>query len=113
MHAMNRTGDICAMAADGLRPETLKVDGGMAQNDLFMQRLADVLGLAVRRPANPESTAFGVACLAGLGCGLYRSVQEIAALSRSETRFEPTMNAADRDLQIAGWRNALRRVRSI
>ena len=102
-----------AMAADGLRPETLKVDGGMAQNDLFMQRLADVLGLAVRRPANPESTAFGVACLAGLGCGLYRSVQEIAALSRSETRFEPTMNAADRDLQIAGWRNALRRVRSI
>jgi glycerol kinase len=101
-----------AMAADGRRPETLKVDGGMAQNDFLMQRLADVLGLAVRRPANPESTAFGVACLAGLGCGLYRSVQELASLSRSEKRFEPAMNTADRDLQIAGWRNALRRVRS-
>jgi glycerol kinase len=101
-----------AMAADGLRPESLKVDGGMSQNNLFMQRLADVLGLTVRRPANPESTAFGAACLAGLGCGLYRSLQEIAALSRSETRFESTLGAPERETQISGWRNALRRVRS-
>jgi glycerol kinase len=101
-----------AMAADGLRPESLKVDGGMSQNNSLMQRLADVLGLTVRRPANPESTAFGAACLAGLGCGLYRSLQEIAALSRSETRFESTLGAPERETQIAGWRNALRRVRS-
>jgi glycerol kinase len=101
-----------AMAADGLRPETLKVDGGMSQNNLFMQRLADVLGMAVRRPTNPESTAFGAACLAGLGCGLYRSLEDIAALHRSETRFEPALGAPEREIQITGWRNALRRVRS-
>jgi glycerol kinase len=101
-----------AIAADGLRPETLKVDGGMSQNNLFMQRLADVLGMAVRRPTNAESTAFGAACLAGLGCGLYRSMEDIAALSRSETRFEPALGAPERDLQISGWRDALRRVRS-
>src|SRR6202023_1542006 len=69
-----------AMAADGLRPESLKVDGGMAQNDLFMQRLSDLLGMQIRRPTNPESTAFGAACLAGLGCGMYRWVHDIAAL---------------------------------
>jgi glycerol kinase len=101
-----------AMAADGMRPESLKVDGGMSQNNLLMQRLADVVGLAVRRPANPESTAFGAACLAGLGCGLYRSLEEIAALSRTETRFESTLGAPEREAQILGWRNALRRVRS-
>jgi glycerol kinase len=101
-----------AMAADGLRPETLKVDGGMSQNNLFMQRLADVLGIGIRRPTNPESTAFGAACLAGLGCGVYRTLQDIAALSRSETRFDPTLGAPERETQIAGWRNALRRVRS-
>src|SRR5580704_1819676 len=82
-----------AMAADGLRPETLKVDGGMSQNDLFLQRLADVLGMAIRRPAIAESTAFGAACLAGLGCGVYGSLQEIAALRRTETRFEPVASA--------------------
>ena len=101
-----------AMAADGLRPGTLKVDGGMAQNALFMQRLADVLGIGIRRPVNAESTAFGAACLAGLGLGVYRSLQEIAALRRPETGFEPALSQPERELQIAGWRAALRRVRS-
>ena len=101
-----------AMAADGQRPESLKVDGGMSQNNLFMQRLADLTGMEIRRPANAESTAFGAACLAGLGCGIYRSVQDIAALGRSETRFEPNLSAPDRAAQISGWRDALRRVRS-
>ena len=100
------------MCACGLRPENLKVDGGMSQNDLFMQRLADLLGMEIRRPTNPESTAFGAACLAGLGCGMYRSVHDIAALGRSETRFKPTLSAPERDGQISGWRDALRRVRS-
>ena len=101
------------MAADGLRPERLKVDGGMSQNDLFMQRLADLSGMQITRPTNPESTAFGAACLAGLGCGVYRSLQDIAALPRSESRFEPALSASERNSQITGWRDALRRVRSI
>jgi glycerol kinase len=101
-----------AMAADGMRPATLKVDGGMSRNDLFMQRLADILGIEILRPANPESTAFGAACLAGLGLGTYRSLQDIAALSRAGARFEPVLRAPERDEQIAGWRNALQRVRS-
>jgi glycerol kinase len=101
-----------AMAADGERPTTLKVDGGMAQNDSFMQRLADVLGIPILRPANPESTAFGAACLAGLGCGRYRSFADIAALSRADARFEPRLRAVERDAQVAGWRQALERVRT-
>jgi glycerol kinase len=101
-----------AMAADGQQPATLKVDGGMSQNGLFMQRLADVLGIPILRPANAESTAFGAACLAGLGCGIYRSLQDIADLNRSDARFEPQLDARDRDAQIAGWRQALDRVRT-
>ena len=101
-----------AMAADGQRPETLKVDGGMAQNNLFMQRLADLSGMRIRRPANAESTAFGAACLAGLGCGVYRGVQDIAALGRSETCFEPDLGKPERQAQIDGWHDAVRRVRS-
>ena len=101
-----------AMAADGLKPETLKVDGGMAQNNLLLQRLADVSGLRIRRPANPESTAFGAACLAGLGCGIYRSLQDIAALRRPETHFEPVLSADDRARELSGWRDALKRVTS-
>jgi glycerol kinase len=99
-----------AMAADGLRPANLKVDGGMAQNNLFMQRLADVAGLTILRPKITESTAFGAACLAGLGCGVYGSLNDIAALARADASFQPSLGAPEREAQITGWRNALRRV---
>ena len=100
-----------AMASDGLRPATLKVDGGMAQNVLFMQRLADVLGLDIQRPQITESTAFGAACLAGLGSGIYRSLAEIAALTRTDATFTPGLGEPQRQAHIEGWRRALRRVR--
>jgi glycerol kinase len=100
-----------AMAADGLRPAMLKIDGGMAMNELFMQRLADVLGVPIQRPKITESTAFGAACLAGLGCGIYQSLDDIVKLSRADARCEPRAYA-EREAEIAGWRRALRRVRS-
>jgi glycerol kinase len=100
-----------AMAADGLRPAMLKVDGGMAMNRLFMQRLADVLGVPIQRPKIAESTAFGAACLAGLGCGLFRSLEDIARLAKPDARCEPRAYP-ERDAEIAGWRQALARVRS-
>jgi glycerol kinase len=89
----------------------LKVDGGMAHNGLFLQRLADILMVPIHKPQITESTAFGAACLAGLGCGIFGSLRDIAALAKPAARYEPKP-AADRDAGIAGWRNALQRVRS-
>jgi glycerol kinase len=101
-----------AMAADGIRPASLKVDGGMAQNGLFLQRLADVLDLPILRPVMPESTSFGAACLAGLGSGTYSSLDEITRLWRSDARCEPKLDAATRNREIAGWRAAVKRART-
>ena len=100
------------MAADGIRPASLKVDGGMAQNGLFLQRLADILGLPILRPAMPESTAFGAACLAGLGSGTYSSLEEITRLWKSDVRCEPGLDPHAREREIAGWRAAVKRVRT-
>jgi glycerol kinase len=101
-----------AMAADGVRPATLKVDGGMAQNTFFLQRLADVLGLTILRPKMAESTAFGAACLAGLGRGVYRSLNDVVSLWKPEMKCEPQIDVRLRDREIAGWRDAVRRARS-
>lgn len=103
---------IAAMAADGARTQVLKVDGGMAQNGLFLQRLADVLGLSILRPRITESTAFGAACLAGLGCGVYRSLDDIARLWQPDARREPRLDADMRRLELQGWEAAVRRARS-
>ena len=103
---------IAAMAADGARTQVLKVDGGMAQNGLFLQRLADVLGLSILRPRITESTAFGAACLAGLGCGIYRSMADIARLWQADARCEPRLDPALRSRELQGWESAVARVRS-
>lgn len=101
-----------AMAADGIGPAQLKVDGGMAQNGFFLQRLADVLGVPILRPRMAESTSFGAACLAGLGCGIYKSLDQIAGLWEADVRCEPKLDPAARESEMVGWRAALRRVRS-
>jgi len=101
-----------AMAADGIGPAQLKVDGGMAQNGFFLQRLADVLGVPILRPRMAESTSFGAACLAGLGSGVYESLDEIAGLWEGDVRCEPKLDSGAREREMAGWRAALARVRS-
>jgi glycerol kinase len=101
-----------AMAADGIGPSQLKVDGGMAQNGFFLQRLADVLGVPILRPRMAESTAFGAACLAGLGHGIYRSLEEIARLWEGDVTCQPKLDSVVRTKEMEGWREALKRVRT-
>ena len=101
-----------AMAADGMGPSQLKVDGGMAQNGFFLQRLADVLGVPILRPKMAESTAFGAACLAGLGHGIYRSLEEIARLWEGDVTCQPKLDSEARTKEMEGWREALKRVRT-
>jgi len=103
---------INAMSEDGIRPSVIRVDGGMVANDWFLQFLADILGLPVERPANAESTVLGTAFLAGLQCGVYASVDEIAALWSSDAVFEPLMTEGRRRSLYTGWQDAVSRVRS-
>jgi glycerol kinase len=89
----------------------LRVDGGMAANDWLMQRLADLLGAPVERPALAETTALGAAFLAALGRGILGSLDEVAALWRTERRFAPALPAAERERLVARWRALVARVR--
>ncbi|MEJ0087755.1 MAG: glycerol kinase GlpK [Pseudomonadota bacterium] len=103
---------ITAMQADAGQPLTeLRVDGGAARNSLLMQFQADLLGVPVLRPRNTETTAFGAAALAGLGCGFWSSQQELASLWQLERRFEPRMSATEAGARRARWTQALERSR--
>jgi glycerol kinase len=96
-----------AFAADGAPWEVLKIDGGMASNDWLAQDLADMIGIPVERPANVETTALGAAMLAGIGCGLFRSLEEAAAMRGPVARFAPALDEGRRAERLAGWRRAL------
>jgi glycerol kinase len=101
-----------AMRADGCNPESLRVDGGMAVNDALMQRLADLLGLPVTRPRLTETTALGAAALAGLGAGLFGSLDEIAGRWTADRVFAPALDDAAREAAYDDWKAAVARVRS-
>jgi len=103
---------VSAMSDDGIDPSIIRVDGGMVANDWFLGFLADILGLPVERPVNPESTVLGAAWLAGLQSGVYTSTDEIAALWASDAVFEPTMDDDKRAALYTGWQDAVRRVRT-
>lgn len=103
---------INAMSEDGLKPSTLRVDGGMVSNNWFLQFLADLLELKVERPANAESSALGAALLAGLQCGVFDNTDQIASSWESDRVFESSMSGCQRDSLYAGWRDAVSRVRT-
>ncbi|HEY5720833.1 MAG TPA: glycerol kinase GlpK [Allosphingosinicella sp.] len=109
----NQTHDLMtAFAADGAAWERLKIDGGMSANDWLAQDLADILGLQVERPAFVETTALGAAMLAGIGCGLFRSLEEAAVMRGAVERFEPAPPNEARSERLEGWREAVGRLLS-
>jgi glycerol kinase len=99
-----------AMTADsGVRPTSLKVDGGMVVNELLMQFQADLLGIPVIRPQVIETTALGAAYAAGLGVGLWSSEAEICAHWAENKRWLPNAASnAGKDL-YQKWKKAVTR----
>ncbi|MDQ3140347.1 MAG: FGGY-family carbohydrate kinase, partial [Pseudomonadota bacterium] len=96
-----------AFAADGARWERLKIDGGMVANDWVAQDLADIIDRDVERPRFIETTALGAAMLAGVGCGLFKSLEEATAMRGQVECFAPMMEAETRDRRLAGWQVAV------
>ena len=97
-----------AVAAGAAPVTELRVDGGACVNDLLMQFQADLLGIAVVRPAVTETTALGAAYLAGLSSGLYAGTAELSAMWRAERSFLPSMSRDQAGSLMAKWEHAVR-----
>ena len=104
-----QTSDLAAaFAGDGARWTNLRIDGGMSANDWVAQDLADMLDLPVERPDFVETTALGAAMLAGLGAGLFPSLDEAAAAMRGSVRhFAAGLSDEQRQARLAAWHSAL------
>jgi glycerol kinase len=101
-----------AMTTDaGSRIATLRVDGGAAANDALLGFQADILDVPVERPAVTETTALGAAYLAGLAVGFWEGLDEIEANWALDRRFEPSMDATERERMLRGWHRAVERSR--
>lgn len=101
-----------AMEADGERPDVLRVDGGMVANGWLMQFLSDILGATVDRSTVSETTALGVAYLAGLKAGVFESLEALEKNWQCEMRYTPTMTKEKRDGFYKDWCKSVRKVQS-
>lgn len=96
----------------GIAPRELRVDGKACANDFLMQFQSDILGVAIDRPDNVDTTALGAAFLAGLGCGLWPNTRHLESLRRTERRFEPAISSETRRSLRTLWLRAVQRTLS-
>ena len=90
----------------------IRIDGGMSRSSWFSQRLADLTGVPVGRATYQETTALGAALFAGLGAGVYATVEDAAAARPATERHDPKLDGHGREAAYARWLDAVARVRT-
>ena len=91
--------------------KTLKVDGGATANKYLMQFQSDILNTEVILPECLETTALGVAYLAGLGSGYWKSLDEIKLIHRYKEHYKPQMSQDEIDKRVKKWKKAVEAAR--
>jgi glycerol kinase len=101
-----------SMEADANNAGTeLRVDGGASANDLLLQFQSDLFQFPVIRPQQLESSALGVAYLAGLAVGYWDSLESLQQQWVKEKTFTPSRTPKEVDQLILKWHQAVHRSR--
>ncbi len=87
----------------------LRIDGGMTDNEVFVQALADAIGRPVEISPVKEATTLGAGLLAGLAVGNYGTTDELAGTFSPRRTVEPHGTEADRAGRRERWLAARRR----
>ncbi len=81
----------------------LRVDGGMSDNAVFVQALADAIGRPVEISPVLEATTLGAGLLAGLAIGAYGSTEELARTFTPRATVEPANDELGRSASRERW----------
>lgn len=90
----------------------LRVDGGATKNKLLLQFQADLLNCEIHLPNCLETTALGVAYMAGLGSGYWQSLTEIRKYHCLKEQYKPKMDQKLVLKKYLGWQQAIKSTRS-
>ena len=98
-----------AMKKDtSLQIKSLKVDGGASKNNFLMQFQANIINANVVRAKTMETTALGVAYLAGLHAGVFSSIEQIRKLYDVSQTYYPEMDENVRSNYLLHWKKAVK-----
>ena len=101
-----------AMRKDGLKPNKIKIDGGMVKNNWFSQFLANIINVKTERPKVLETTALGVALFAGYQIGVFKSLDQIKRIWKKDKIFKPKLSNIVRNKLLNGWKLSVKKTLS-
>ena len=90
-----------------IKIKDVRVDGGMIVNNNFIQSIANILQIKIIKPQNIETTALGVAYLAGLNSGLIKDLKTIKKLWESKKTYSPKISKNIVNKAILKWRETV------
>ena len=91
--------------------KSLRVDGGISNNEFLMQFQSDILNIDIIRPIQTEVTAMGAILLSGLAFGVWKNINELKDNLYSDKIFHPSKDKEWRNLNYMGWCNSVKRSR--
>jgi glycerol kinase len=91
----------------GIKIAELRVDGGPVKNNFLMQFQADMLGTKINRSEIAEASALGAVLMNGLALGRYKTLEEVAALRKSNDYIERKMDVSLVEKNYSGWKKAV------
>ena len=86
----------------------IRVDGGMVNNNNFLQSLSDITQVKIIKPENIETTSLGVAYLAGLNAGLIKNVNEIKKFWKKNKEAKPKKEKKIMQKEIMTWKKTIK-----
>ena len=85
----------------------IRVDGGMINNDNFIQNLSNVTQIKIIKPKNIETTSLGAAYLAALNVGLIKNTSQIEKFWKKNKITKPKINKKNIMPSINNWKKTI------
>ena len=92
---------------------SIKVDGGVTENDWFIQNLSDICNIKISKSNEQEATALGAASLSALGSKEIKNLREFNIKKHKNTEFTPKIEKKIREEIIENWNLALNKAISV
>ena len=85
----------------------MRVDGGMIENNNFIQSLSNILQIRIIKPSNVETTGLGVAYLKALNLGFIKNIKEISVKWRGKKIYKPKIKKTIIKQQVRKWKDTV------
>ncbi len=103
----------CMEKDSNIKISEIKVDGGMINNNSFLQSLSNITQIKIIKPKNVETTSLGAAYLAGLECGIINNTNDIKKLWQKNSVSSPKIRKKLAESNFKKWKYIIKTVDSL